>query len=44
MLKSIGRIIAEMMVQDFERYKDVVNLEVGGMLDCDDPFATHEKH
>ena len=42
MLTPIGRSIAEMMVQDFNRYKDLVNLEPGEMLDCDDPIATHQ--
>ena len=42
MLTPIGRSIAEMMVQDFNRYKDLVNLEPGEMLDCDDPLATHQ--
>ena len=42
MLTPIGRSIAEMMVQDFNRYKDLVNLEPGEMLDCDDPLTTHQ--
>ena len=42
MLTPIGRSIAEMMVQDFNHYKDLVNLEPGEMLDCDDPLATHQ--
>ena len=42
MLTHIGRSIAKMMAQDFNRYKELLNLELGEMLDCNDPLANYE--
>lgn len=35
-LTSIGREVAQMMVQDFNSYKDLVDLKLGEMSDLDD--------
>lgn len=35
-LTSIGREVAEMMVQDFNSYKDLVDLKLSEMSDSDD--------
>lgn len=35
-LTSIGREVAEMMVQDFNSYKDLVDLKLSEMSDLDD--------
>ncbi len=40
-LTSIGREVAQMMVQDFNSYKDLVNLKLSEMADLDDRREIH---
>ena len=41
-LTSIGRDVAQMMIQDFNSYKDLVNMKLGEMSDLDDQNDIHQ--